>query len=397
MSKRRILLLLLVIVLTVAAGAVAYEWRRDLIRFAHKFVYHPYAPSQLGDGGPAEKLILFHPGGIARGPGGDIFIIDRGEVTGGRPHQGSIIWRLDQQHRASVFAGNGQQGDPPQDVPAIQATIKSAETMVFDDEGRVFVVDHQHGVVLRIHNGRLTRVAGTGERGYGGDGGPAIHALFNKPYDIARDTEGNLYVADANNHLIRKITPDGKIDRYAGTGSRGYSGDGGPARDAQLNRPYNITLHPEGGLLIGDSENDVIRRVDAAGIITTVVGTGERGYSGDGGPAEAAQLNAPQFMQVIGDQLYIGDEHNHVIRMVNEQGVITTVMGTGLPGYAKDGTPASRAPLNDPEGFLVNADGTMLVLDSGNHRVLRVDADGHVWNFAGQGLATRPLLYSRSN
>ena len=395
--RRRGYILLLLVALIGVAMAGAYEVRGKLRRFVEKLSYPPFVPAQLGAGGPAGKIVLFHPGGITRDDAGNLYITDRGSVTGGRPNQGSIIWKIDSQGDATAVAGSGYRGDFVDDVPAQDATIRSAETIAFDTNGRLLFVDHQNAVVARIEqHGRMTRLAGTGAQGHTGDGGPAIAATLNEPYDIALDAAGNLYIADAANHVIRVVTADGTIRRYAGTGSSGYSGDGGAATEAQLQLPYNITVHPDGGLLIGDSGNNVVRRVDAAGIITTVVGTGERGYSGDGGPAEAAQLDAPQSMQVVGELLYIGDEHNHVIRMVDGQGVITTVIGTGVAGYAKDGTPASRAPLNDPEGFLVNADGTMLVLDSGNHRVLRIDEDGLIQNFAGQGLTTRKLINSHS-
>ncbi|MCH9807782.1 MAG: hypothetical protein K0U74_08630 [Alphaproteobacteria bacterium] len=375
-----------------AAAVYKYRWPIYMAGLKH-FVYPPMGPSQLGDGRKATKITLFHPGGMIKDPDGNIFIADRGESRNGRPFQGSLIWRIDPEGNAAIIAGTGEKKKLPGNIRALDADLRSVERMQFDDQGRLIFIDHKYGIICRLEaDGRLTRIAGTGRRGYSGDGGPALKATFNKPYDIARDDDGNLFVADAENHVIRRITPDGKIDTYAGVGTPGYSGDGGPARNAQLNKPYNIAFDTEGRLLIGDSENHVVRRVDKAGVISTIAGSGSPGYEGDGGPALSAKLDAPQAIQVFGKRIYIGDEHNHAIRMVDENGIITTLIGTGKPGFAPDGSAAIGSPLHDPEGFWVNEDGRMYVLDSFNHRVLLIDKQGRISTFAGRGLDTRKLV-----
>jgi len=385
---------LLFLALAISAAGAAYTYRWPLQKFALKVldVHRPKTPPELGHGGPANELTLFHPGGIVRHPDGSLYISDRGWWLNGPPLQGGLIWRIGSDGIARAVAGSGRQGGLPLSGPALDADLRSPEAMLFDPQGRLLFVDHMLGVIARIEaDGTLTRVAGTGETGYSGDGGPALDATFDRPFDIVTDAAGNLYIGDARNHAVRIITPDGMIDTFAGTGTAGYSGDGGPAKQAQLNNPYNLAVDPEGRLLIGDSGNHVIRRVDRDGIISTIAGSGEAGYAGDGRDARKAKLCRPEYMQVLGDRLYFGDEYNNAIRTVDANGIITTVIGNGAPGYSPDGTLASEAQINDPEGFLVAADGTMLVLDSRNHRVLRIDEEGRISTFAGQGRETENL------
>ena len=213
---------------------------------------------------------------------------------------------------------------------------------------------------------------------------------LDRPCAVRLDSRGRIYVVDHGNHRIRRIGLDGVITTVAGTGSPGYSGDGGPATEARLKGPYGIFVDSKDNLLIADSKNHVIRRVDGTGVIRTIAGTGEPGYSGDGGPAVAAVFDTPQalFVTESGD-IYIGDEHNHCIRRIDATGTISTVVGNGDPGFGGDVVEVKEARLNDPEGVWVRPDGTVLVSDADNGRVRALSPSGTVETLAGSAVTTR--------
>jgi sugar lactone lactonase YvrE len=318
--------------------------------------------------------------GLAEDPAGNVFVSDRGRGLRGR-----MIWRIAPDGSAHAVAGTGRKGSPLPGADALRSPLRSPEGLCLDSRGRLVFADQAENAVLRIAaDGRLGRVAGTGERGFGGDGGPATRAALHKPYDVRADSRGNLFVADVGNHRIRRIDSDGIITTVAGTGEPGYSGDGGPAAGARLDTPYGVFLDGRDRLWIADTENHVVRRVDEHGIIATVAGVGRPGFGGDGGPARDALLDAPQSLWIdSGGRVFVGDEHNHAVRVIDPTGTISTLVGDGRPGLAEDGAAGTRARLNDPENVLLRPDGTLLVTDADNGRVVRVDASGRVQPFAG--------------
>jgi len=185
---------------------------------------------------------------------------------------------------------------------------------------------------------------------------------------------GELYLSDERNHVIRKVTTDGLIRTVAGTyGSKGYSGDGGPATDAQLHTPYGLALGADGSLFISDMRNNVVRRVSAKGRITTIAGNGRRGYTGDGGPATAATLNKPTGITLdrAGD-LYIADEDNHVVRKVTRDGIITTFAGTGVGGRSGTGIPATASKLSNPRDVATDDAGNLYIIDFNRDNLSRI-------------------------
>jgi sugar lactone lactonase YvrE len=207
--------------------------------------------------------------------------------------------------------------------------------------------------------------------------------MLNQPYDVRLGADGGLYIADYGNHRIRKVTADGIITTVAGTGVAGYSGDGGPAAAAQLRGPYGILVAKDGRLLIADSENNVVRAVDGAGIVTTIAGTGKQGYSGDGGPALFAQLNYPESLATDdAGRIYVGDEHNYRIRVIAPDGMIDTFLGTGAPTGCRERVVRTECGLN-PQNMVIRPGGSMLVTDRSSRLVIRVDVDGTVTRFAG--------------
>jgi sugar lactone lactonase YvrE len=233
-------------------------------------------------------------------------------------------------------------------------------------------------------------VVGNGDPGYGGNSGPARHAGLNQPFDLALDAEGNLYFSEAHNHCVRRVERDsGMITTVAGTGIAGYSGDGGPATQAQLNSPYGITLDASTNLYIVDRLNACVRLVEAVtGIIHTLAGTGQPGYGGDGGPAAAAQLQEPNDIVLDGHgRAYIADVKDHRIRVVDlATGIIATFAGTGTPGSAGDGGPAHAATLLGPRALAFGPQGDLYICLRNDHKVRKVDMrTGLISTVAGTG------------
>ena len=231
--------------------------------------------------------------------------------------------------------------------------------------------------------------AGTGAKGFSGDGGLATAAQFNNVFGIARGPDGALYVCDTDNQRVRKIAPNGIATTVAGSGTRGYSGDGGPATQAALNEPYEVRFDTAGNVFFVERLNHLVRRVDAkTGVISTVAGTGKPGFGGDGGPATAAQFNEPHSIGFdrAGD-LYICDIKNHRVRKVDmKTGTISTIAGTGEKKPTPDGAPIAGTPLNGPRALDFDRAGHLwLALREGN-AVFRLDlATGRIAHIAGTG------------
>jgi hypothetical protein len=252
-------------------------------------------------------------------------------------------------------------------------------------DGGVWIADTDYHRVRRLWpNGTITTVAGDGLAGFRVNGGPASRSRLNFPVGVFADLDGGVWIADNNNHRVRRMWPNGTISTVAGTGVAGYSGTGGPASSAQLSGPYGVAAAADGGVWIADSSNHRIRRVWPNGTITTVAGTGVYGYSGDGGPARSAQLWFPSSVSVAADSsLWLADFYNHRVRRVWPNGTITTVAGTGTGGDSGDGGPATSAQLNRPIGVSAAVDGGVWVTDFDNHRVRRVWPNGTITTAAG--------------
>jgi len=232
----------------------------------------------------------------------------------------------------------------------------------------------------------VTTVAGNRNLGLGGDGGPATQSPVDPPFGLAFAPDGSLYITDVNNSRIRKVSPDGIITTVAGIASNGFSGDGGPATSARLNSPKGVAVGADGSLYIADTNNHRIRRVGLDGIITTVAGTGVAGYSGDGGLAALARLNFPHGLAMGTDgSLYVADKQNHSIRRIEPGGTITTVAGNGVAGYDGHGVPATQTRLRAPEAVAVRPDGALYIADTENHFVRLVTTSGIIWPVVGTG------------
>ena len=337
-----------------------------------------------GDGGPATDAQLNEPFGVAVDASGDLFIADTSNDRVRRVDAATGV--------ITTVVGTGISGFSGDGGPTTDAQLNEPFGVAVDASGDLFIADTSNDRVRRVDaaTGVITTVAGTGISGFSGDGGPATDAQLNEPFGVAVDASGDLFIADTSNDRVRRVdAATGVITTVAGTGISGFSGDGGQATDAQLNDPSGVAVDASGNLFIADTSNDRVRRVDSAtGVITSVAGTGISGFSGDGGPATDAQLNEPFGVAVdASGNLFIADTSNDRVRRVDgATGVITSVAGTGTAGFSGDGGPATDAQLNFPVGVAVDASGNLLIADSDNHRIRRVDsATGVITTVAGTG------------
>ena len=418
-------------------------------------------PGYSGDNGPAASAQLNMPWGVAVDTAGNLYIADSGNNRVRKVSNGVI----------TTVSGGG-----------VGAQLSNPTGVAVDTSGNLYIADSGNNVVRKVSGGVTVTVAGTGTAGAAGDGGPATSAQLNAPWDVAVDTLGNLYIADFRNDAVVKVaggilttvfyqqgagplgvavdgagnlffaasgtsysvvgelTPGGTLSQFAGNFTVGYSGDGGPATSAALDKPVDIAVDSTGNVYIADYNNDVVRKVTAGiittaaggplgyvgdngtatsallfsptgtaagpggavyvvdsyhnlvrkvvnGIITTVAGTGSPGYSGDNGAATSATLNTPWSVTVdAAGNLYIADSGNSVIRKVSG-GVITTIAGTGTAGFSGDNGAATSATLNGPGGIALDASGNLYIADFGNNRV-RMVSSGTITTVAGNGTAT---------
>jgi hypothetical protein len=342
-----------------------------------------------GDGGLAIEAQLDSPTGVAFDKVGNLYIADR---FNHRIRKVIAATGVITTVAGSGLSGPNNGGFSGDGGLATGAQLDSPARVIVDEMGNLYIADSYNDRVRKViaATGVITTVAGIEIAGYGGDNGLATSAQLDGPLGVAIDKIGNLYIADANNNRIRQvIAATGIITTVAGSGptghgSGGFFGDGGPASEAQLNYPTHVAMDGAGNLYIADSENHRIRKVIAAtAIITTVAGggltgNGNGGFSGDGGPATDAQLNFPSGVAVDGQgNLFIADNSNHRIRkVIAATGVITTVAGSGIAGYSGDNGPASDAQLKLPSDVAFDGVGNLYIGDQDNHCIRRVEGSG---------------------
>jgi sugar lactone lactonase YvrE len=315
------------------------------------------------------------PAGVAVDPAGDVFFADTSN---------NVVRELVEATQEMVIvAGDGIQGDSGNNGPATAAGLDYPMGVCVDGAGDIYITEFSGSCVREVvkATGNIVLIAGNGTNAYSGDNGPAVSAALDGPETAILDGTGNLYISDQYNYVIRKVVlSTGIITTVAGSGTIGYTGDNGPALSATLDRPVGLAMDSAGDLYISDYGNDAIRMVSAAsGIISTVAGNGTSGYSGDNGPAVDAELAQPQdiVLDPAGD-LYITDYSNAVIReVVQSTGIISSVIGIpSSPGYSGNGGPANLAQLNGPFGIAINASGGIVLSDLGNDVIREVTCVG---------------------
>ncbi|MFN0171645.1 MAG: BACON domain-containing protein [Bryobacteraceae bacterium] len=338
-----------------------------IVRFTLNGVLRVVAGNGLtgytGDGDPAVSASLTFPSGLAIDGAGNLYFSDL---------EHNVVRRVSPAGVISTVAGPS-------------AGLRDPEGLAADSTGNVFVADRlNHRVVRLTPGGEVRLVAGTGSAGFAGDGGTATAARLNGPRGVAVDASGNLFIADTDNHRIRRVTPQGIISTIAGGSSEGFNGDGDAVR-ALLSFPFGVAAGRDGSLYIADSGNQRVRRVDASGLLTTIAGTDGRGYSGDGGPATAGLLNDPVSVALDGGNVYIAEFTNNRIRRISPSGFLSTAAGNGSFGATGDNSVASAATFRGPGGLAIDPDRNLYIADSYSHRIRRIDRAGIVTTLSGTG------------
>jgi sugar lactone lactonase YvrE len=289
------------------------------------------------------------------------------------------IRRLDlRTRRTSDVAGNGQRAYGGDGGPATAGALNMPHEIAFDARGHMYIAERDNHVVRKVDgaSGTLSTLAGTGAAGFSGDGGPASRAELRQPHSIAIAPDGRLFICDVGNHRIRAVDlSTGVIETIGGTGERLPTPDGAPLKGTPLNGPRTLVVDRDGTIYLALREGNAIYRIDMrAGTLHHIAGAGEQGYSGDGGPARQARLGGPKGLAIGGRRLYIADTENHAIRAVDlDRGTIVTVLGTGTRGDGPESDPL-QCRLARPHGLFAAADGTLYVGDSEAHRIRALTA-----------------------
>ena len=318
-----------------------------------------------GDGGPALEALIGEAYGCAFDTGDNLYICD------GRTH---TVRRIDKNTQViTTVAGTGEAGYSGDGGPATEATMDNLYSLTVDTNGDIYIVDRFNAAIRKVEaaSGIITTVAGTGEVGYSGDGGPGDQAMLREPNDCFLDGKGGLLIADIQDQRIRRLDLiSGMISTFAGNGDKERSGDGKPALESSFLGSRAVCMDSKGNTYIAEREGNGVRKIDASGIMSTVAGTGERGYEGDGGPALTATWGSPKALRCDAqDNVVVVDTENHAIRVIHaDSGIVTTIAGGRLGGEG-DGGPATEAAMDRPHGCGIDIDGNIFVADSNNHRV----------------------------
>ena len=323
----------------------------------------------------ATGTVLMRPWGVAFDAAGNLYIADTDD---------NLILQVSPVGILSTVAGTGDQGYSGDNGSAKSAVLDSPAGVAVDAAGNIYIADTHNNRIRKVASGTITTIAGTGAAGFSGDGGAAASAVLNLPTAIAVDTAGNLYIADTNNHRIRKISGT-TITTVAGDGEQLYLNDDVAATQTGLDSPSGIAVDAAGNLYIGDTHNQRIRKVTlSSGVISTVAGNGTKSFAGDGGVATSAGLATPRGVAAAEDgSIYFADSDNHRIRSINGAGTISTVAGNGAQGFSGDTGPANLGMLDTPHAVAISS-GTTSIADTNNQRV-RAILNTNINTVAGLG------------
>lgn len=308
-----------------------------------------------GDGHAPRDTDFYAITAARRGPDGLLYVMD---------YNNHRLRRVTADDKVETVVGTGEHAYAIAGKPGPESPLENPVDFAFSPDGTLHLVMMHDPRVLKLVDGKVEIAAGVASLGDEGDGGPALQARFSQLAGIIFGADGSMFLADEVAHRVRVVRPDGTVHAVAGTGAPGYSGDGRAATQARLDSPRGLALDANGNLFVADAGNDVIRRVGTDGVITTVAGTGAAGYSGDGGEATAAQLRHPEGVAIGPDgALYIADTDNHRVRRV-ANGIIETVAGNGERGTGGENDDAKSAQLSAPYAVAFDDDGDLLISET---------------------------------
>lgn len=338
-----------------------------------------------GDGGPATNATLDSSTSLATDIYGNLYINDQRNYCVRKVSPTGII---------TTIAGTGAKGYNGDNIPATNAKLDDNWAIAVDNKGNLYISDQSNYRIRKVSGGIISTIAGTGTTGYGGDNGAATLANIGPPFGIATDVNGNIFFSDLNNRRIRKVDTFGIISTYAGMGTAGSLGDNGPATLARLGSPLGIASDEAGNLFVCDGLSNKIRKITNSGIITTFAGNGVRGFGGDGVAATLAQLNQPTgiYASRNGD-IYITDLQNNRVRKVNNAGIISTIAGSSVYGFAGDGGPAAAAQLNRPIAVTMDETDNIYLSDMINVRIRKISTLKRLYFTQGR-FQTLPVCYN---
>ncbi len=329
-------------------------------------------PGYTGDGGPAAQAQVNNPYGLVTGPDGALYVCDI---------DNHVIRRIDlKSGRISTVAGNGKKGYSGDNGPAMQASLNQPYEIRFDKKGNMYFVEMPNHVVRVVDKktGVIRTIAGTGQPGFSGDGGPGTKAQMRQPHSIQFDPQGRLLICDIGNHRVRRLDlKTGNIETWLGTGDRKPTPDGAPLQGTPVNGPRALDLDPQGNLYLALREGNQVFKIDVkAGKFVHLAGTGEKGWDGDGDDARKAKLSGPKGIAWAPDGgVYIADTESHTIRRIDlKSGTIATIVGNGQRGDGPDGDP-TQCKMARPHGIFVDRKGRVFIGDSEAHRVRTLKAE----------------------
>jgi sugar lactone lactonase YvrE len=328
----------------------------------------------VGSYGASAQQALVLPSAVAYDPAGDLFFVDTNRNQAFEVSLAGVL---------TTVAGTGVQGFAGDGGAATDAELNSPQGITVGEDGTVYIADTGNQRIRSITSGQINTYAGTGLAGFSGDNGPATAAKLSQPTALATDGQGNLLLCDTANHRIRSISASGVIATVAGTGVQGFSGDGSAAISAELDSPAGIAVAKDGRIFVADTHNHRLRVIATDNTIETFAGTGSMGYSGDGGAAAGASLALPRgiSLDAAGDVIF-ADSNNQRIRSINAQGIISTIAGSGVQGFAADGTSSTVGALNTPRGVAISSFGDPVFADSPNRLVREVATNGDIYTIA---------------
>jgi sugar lactone lactonase YvrE len=351
----------ILVVICIFTGSTTAEAQNEesIPRFIITTVAGTGESGPIGDGGLAIEAFIQRPTAVAISNQGYLYIANEKNYR---------VRMVDTEGIISTVIGTGNSTLQNQDLLAVETNLVNAYGVATDKDDNLYVLSRGHSKIFKVgNNGIAQRIVGTGEQGFEGDGGPAIDAKISFSNHLVVDPKGNIFIADTGNNRIRRVSPDGIITTIAGTGEMGFGGDGGLAVEAQFAYPVAIAIDGQGNLYIADFNNHRIRKISTDGIITSVAGTGKSEYNGDGKPALESQIGEPCGVAVDRNgYIYIGDQLNNRVRVITPSGIMHTVAGTGVRGYTGDGGPAEKAQTSNPDIIALDNEGNLYIPDHSN-------------------------------